>query len=243
MIAMLKTCNAIVLRVTKYNDQSNIVDVYSDLGRLSFSVKTTGGRIKSSMRMLFRPLSLLKIEAFIRPHSSIHSIREVSTAVPLTSLPYNPYKQATAFFIAEFLALTLQEGSEDKMLFDYVMRSILWFDNCNKGFANFHLVFLLRISQLFGLRPDISVYHKGMYFDMKNAVFTETLPSSGDYLAPAEAGALRQLMRMNYDNMWMFRMGREERNRCLDVILRYYSIHITDMSRMKSVEVLKELFV
>lgn len=240
---MLKSCKAIVLRVVNYNDTSNIVDVYSDIGRLSFAVKKGGGRTKSTMRMLFRPLSLLDIEAFIRPNSSIHSIREVSPSVPQLTIPYNPYKQATAFFIAEFLVHAMQDGSEDKLLFDYVSQSIMWFDNCKVGYANFHLVFLLRISQLFGLRPDTGGYHSGMVFDLQNAVFTSTLPRHGLYLNAQDTAALRQLMRMNYDNMRLFKMNREERNRCLDTILRYYSIHIANMSHLKSVEVLKELFL
>ncbi len=239
---MYKSCTAIVLRVTKYNDKSNIVDLYTDAGRISIAVKTGGSRIKSSMRMLFRPLSILRIEMAIRPHSAIHTIREATTAIPLSDLPYNPYKQATAFFLAEFLSRVTDGGSEDRLMFDYIVQSIMWFDNCSKGYANFHLVFLLRISQLLGLKPDTGEYRKGMVFDMQNAVFTSSLPSHGDYLTPDETTALRQLMRMNYDNMWLFRMNREQRNDCLDAILRYYSLHITDMSHLKSIEVLKELF-
>lgn len=240
---MLKSCKAIVLRVVNYNDTSNIVDVYSDIGRLSFAVKKSGGRTKGKMRTLFRPLSQLDIVAFIRPNSSIHSIREATPSVPQLTIPYNPYKQALAFFLAEFLAHAMQDGSEDRLLFDYVSQSISWLDNCNKGFANFHLVFLLRISRLFGLRPDTSGYLPGTVFDLQNAVFTSSLPAHGLYLNPQDTTALRQLMRMNYDNMRLFKMNREERNRCLDTILRYYSIHIADMSHLKSVEVLKELFL
>lgn len=239
---MYKSCTAIVLRVIKYNDKTNIVDVYSDMGRVSFAVSLSQSRNRNTNRMLFRPFSILDIEAVIRPTSKIQKIREARPATQLMSIPYNPYKQAMAFFLAEFLSYTMQNENEDELMFNYIRRSIEWLDMSREGYANFHLVFLIRISRFLGLRPDTSVYRNGYIFDMQNAVFRNTLPAHGNYLNPQESHALYQLMRMRYDNMHMFKMNREERNRCLEVILQYYSMHITDLSGMKSVEVLKELF-
>lgn len=239
---MYKSCTAIVLRVIKYNDKTNIVDVYSDMGRVSFAVSLSQSRNRSTNRMLFRPFSILDIEAIIRPNSKIQKIREARPATQLMSIPYNPYKQAMAFFLAEFLSYTMQNENEDELMFNYIRSSVEWLDTSREGYANFHLVFLIRISRFLGLRPDTSVYRKGYIFDMQNAVFRSTPPTHGNYLNQKESHALYQLMRMRYDNMHIFKMNREERNRCLEVILKYYSMHITDLSGMKSVEVLKELF-
>lgn len=239
---MYKSCTAIVLRVIKYNDKTNIVDVYSDMGRVSFAVSLSQSRNRSTNRMLFRPFSILDIEAIIRPNSKIQKIREARPATQLMSIPYNPYKQAMAFFLAEFLSYTMQNENEDELMFNYIRSSVEWLDTSREGYANFHLVFLIRISRFLGLRPDTSVYRKGYIFDMQNAVFRSTPPAHGNYLNQKESHALYQLMRMRYDNMHIFKMNREERNRCLEVILKYYSMHITDLSGMKSVEVLKELF-
>ena len=47
---------------------------------------------------------------------------------------------------------------------------------------------------------------------------------------------------MKYETMHLFAMNRDERNRCLDIICRYYRLHLPDFPELKSINVLKELF-
>lgn len=239
---MLKSCCAIVLRITRYNDKTDIMDTYTNIGRISFAVNKSRKKGKASIRQLCHPLSILNIETDINTKNSIHKIREASPATILRSIPLNPAKLSISFFIAEFLTHILQEDMEDTQTFEYIKNSIEWLDNSKNGFANFHLVFLIRISRLLGLKPDMSTYHEGQIFDMQNAIFTSTLPEHGIYLNPDDTASLYNLMRLRYETMHLFKMNRLERNRCLDIIMRYYSLHITDLGNMKSVDVLKELF-
>ena len=53
---------------------------------------------------------------------------------------------------------------------------------------------------------------------------------------------MQTLMRMNYDNMRLFKMSHADRNRCLDVITDYYRLHVADFREMKSLSILRELF-
>lgn len=240
---MLKNCCAIVLRITKYNDKTDIIDTYTNIGRLCFAISKTGKSNKaSSLRLRCHPLSILNIVAEIKPKSNIHKIIELRPAFLQKSIPFSPLKQPVAFFLAEFLSHILQEDKEDEPTFDYIKNSIEWFDGSCKGFANFHLVFMIKISQLMGLQPDMTRYSKGCIFDIKNATFCMSIPGHGNYLSPEDSLSLYQLMRLKYETMYLFKMNRKERNRCMEIILKYYSMHITDLSNMKSTEVLKELF-
>ena len=49
-------------------------------------------------------------------------------------------------------------------------------------------------------------------------------------------------MRMNYDTMHLFEMSRAERNRCVEIILSYYRLHLPGFPELKSLEVLRELY-
>ena len=90
-------------------------------------------------------------------------------------------------------------------LFAYLQHSIIWLDECGGGFANFHLVFLMRLSRFLGLYPNLEDYHTGDYFDLLNACFTSIRPQlHSSYINPEEAARLRQLMRMNYETMHLF---------------------------------------
>ena len=234
----------IVLHVLKYNDTSNIVDIYTEqVGRASFLVKIPHSRKSNVRNVLFQPLAFVEIEADVRPVSSLHRILEVKSLFPFRSLPYHPYKSSIGMFLAEFLYRALREEGENAPLFAYLRHSILWLDECEgKSFANFHLVFLMRLSRFLGLYPNVDDYTSGCYFDMLNACFTPLLPTSGSFLKPEEAGRIRLLLRMNYETMHLFGMNRVERNRCLTVINDYYRLHIPDFPILKSIDVLKELF-
>jgi DNA repair protein RecO (recombination protein O) len=186
---------------------------------------------------------MVELEAEIRPNSSLHRIREAKAFYPFQSLPYHPYKSSIAMFLAEFLYRALKEEASNEPLFAYLIHSIRWLDECEgRSFANFHLVFLMRLSRFLGLYPNVEDYTTGCYFDMLNACFTLLLPQGGAYLQPDEAARIRLLLRMNYETMHLFGMNRTERNRCLTVINDYYRLHLPDFPILRSLEVLKELF-
>ena len=240
---MLQKYQGIVLHTLKYNDRSNIAHIYTaEGGRMSFLVPAQRSRKSTVRQVLFQPLSLVEFEAEVRPRSGLHPIREAKARLVFRSLPYDPYKSAIALFLAEFLYRALREEGVNEPLFAYLVHSVQWLDTCEKSFANFHLVFLLRLSRFLGLYPNMDDYVEGCCFDLLNACFVPEPPSHGMFVFPDEASRIRLLMRMNYDTMHLFGMNRMERNRCLDIISEYYRLHLPDFPEMKSFRVLQELF-
>lgn len=241
---MFQKMTGIVLHVLKYNDTSNIVDVYTEQsGRVSFLVKLPHSRKNNLRSVIFQPLAFVEVEADCRTGSSLFRVREAKLLFPYRSLPYHPYKSSIAMFLAEFLYRALREEAPNPPLFAYLRHSIEWLDECEgRSFANFHLVFLMRLSRFLGLYPNLDDYTSGCYFDMLNACFTPLLPKGGTFLKPDEAARIRLLLRMNYETMHLFGMNRGERNRCLTVINDYYRLHLPDFPVLKSLDVLKELF-
>ena len=241
---MYQKLTGIVLHTLKYNDTSNIVDIYTEqVGRASFLVKIPRSRKSGVSSVLFQPLTIVELEADVRPTSNLHRIREAKQLYPFRSLPYHPYKSSIAMFLAEFLYRALKEEASNEPLFAYLTYSIRWLDECEgRPFSNFHLVFLMRLSRFLGLYPNVEDYTEGCYFDMLNASFTPFLPKGGTFLKPDEASRIRLLLRMNYETMHLFGMSRMERNRCLMVINDYYRLHLPDFPVLKSLDVLKELF-
>ena len=241
---MLQKTVGIVLHTLKYNDTSNIVEMYTELlGRASFLVSVPRSRKAAVKSVLFQPLSLIEFEADYRPNATLYKIKEAKSFFPFSSIPYDPYKSALALFLAEFLYRAIREEAENRPLFAYLIHSITWLDECRESFANFHLVFLMRLSRFLGLYPNLEDYHEGDYFDMLNACFTSLRPQlHSSYIGPQEAFRLIGLMRMNYDTMHIFGMNRTERARCLTIINEYYRLHLPDFPLLKSLDVLKELF-
>lgn len=241
---MLQKTVGIVLHILKYSDTSHIVEMYTEVsGRASFLVAVPRSRKAAVKSVLFQPLSLIEFEADFRPNATLYKIKEAKSFFPFSSIPYDPYKSAMALFMAEFLFRAIREEAENRPLFSYLLHSITWLDECREGFANFHLVFLMRLSRFLGLYPNLEDYQEGDYFDLLNACFVPSRPQlHSSFILPEEATRLSRLMRMNYETMHLFGMNRGERARCLVVINEYYRLHLPDFPVLKSLAVLQELF-
>ena len=253
---MLVKTEAVVLHSFKYGENRLIADLFTrEHGRLSFIMnipKTSKGRLK---KQLFQPLSLIDVECDLRPNVQLQHLRDARMLDPFSSIPFEPAKLAISLFIAEFLYHALRgERESDPQLFDYMTNSIRWLDAATTGYANFHLAFLMRLSRFLGFYPlikETSAKHlnsngaqegAGAYFDLRAGTFCSEVPQHHDFLAPEEAAHIHTMMRMDFQTMHLFRMNRNDRNRCLDIMLTYYQLHLPDFPELKSLPVLQELF-
>ena len=240
---MLTKTQAIVLHSLKYGETRLIVDMFTrSQGRQSFIVsipKSVKGKIK---KQLFQPLTLLEIEYDLRPKLQLQKLSDVRLASPFSSIPFDPNKLSISLFIAEFLYYALRSEQRNEPLFDYIVNSIQWLDAQTNRFANFHLVFLMRLSRFLGFYPNLDHYQAGDYFDLRESVFLPVPPVHRDFLHPQEAEKIQLMMRMDFPTMHLFRMSHQERNRLLEVSLIYYRLHIPDFPKLKSVSVLQELY-
>ena len=240
---MLTKTQAIVLHSLKYGETRLIVDMFTrSQGRQSFIVsipKSVKGKIK---KQLFQPLTLLEIESDLRPKLQLQKLSDVRLASPFSSIPFDPNKLSISLFIAEFLYYALRSEQHNEPLFDYIVNSIQWLDAQTDRFANFHLVFLMRLSRFLGFYPNLDHYQTGDSFDLRESIFLSAPPVHRDFLHPQEAEKIQLMMRMDFPTMHLFRMSHQERNRLLEVSLIYYRLHLPDFPELKSVSVLQELY-
>lgn len=234
---------ALVLRTVKYNDEAFIAHLFTEQeGRVAMLVRINRSKRAAVRHTLFQPLAVLEVEWENRPNASLQRPKQAVTALPLLSLPYDPHKSAMTLFLAEFLFYALQGETDKEALFDYVARSVEWLDTCPKGYANFHLVFLLRLTHFLGFMPQIVKAREGHYFDLRSSCFVPVQPIHPDFLPPREAALLPKLLRMRYDNMHVFRFSGTERSQLLEHLNHYYRLHLPGFPELKSLAVLKMLF-
>lgn len=241
---MLVKTEAIVLHSFRYGETRVIVDLFTrERGRLSVIVtlsKTAQGRMK---KQYFQPMNQLETTCDIRPRVQLQKLRDVRLLHPYTSIPFDPAKLGIALFNAEFLYHALRSEQQDQPLYDYISGSMQWLDAARQGYANHHLVFLMHLSRFLGFYPNLDGYEEGAAFDLRSGSFSSLIPLHRDFLRLEEAARIHLLMRMDYANMHLFRLSRQERNQILDVLMRYYRLHLPDFPELKSLGVLQELFV
>ena len=234
---------AIVLRTVKYGESRIIVDLITrEAGRVSMVCQLTKSGKGKIKKQLLQPMTMLDVAFDYRKNISLQHFQDLRIGQVYRSLLFDPYKLSITLFLAEFLIYATRDETDNRQLYDFIETSLLWLDNADGGFANFHLVFMLRISLFIGFYPNLDDYHEGCWFDLREGCFTPLRPSHNDCLKPDEAARMRTIMRMSLDNMHLFRMSRVERNRCAEIILYYYRLHQSDFPELRSIEVLKELF-
>ena len=240
---MLQKTEAIVLHALKYGEQKMIVDMFTrEQGRLSFVVPLPRSARAKLKKQYFQPFTLLNIECDVRPQQQLQKLSDAALLMPLPRLLSDHKKLAISLFTAEFLYLALRGEQRDAPTFDYVRTSIEWLDGAAAGYANFHLVFLMRLSRFLGFYPNLDNYAAGAYFDLRQSGFCDQAPLHRDFLMPQEADHIRLLMRMDFATMHLFRLSRMQRRRILEILLAYYRIHLPQMPEMRSPDVLAELF-
>lgn len=231
------------MRTVRYGEERMIVDMLTaKAGRVSFVcrlAKTSKGKVK---KQLFQPLTVLDIVYDNRPNADLQYFRDLRIAKPFVSIPFDPVKLSISLFVAEFLTFASRGEREGGALEEFVEKSLEWLDNATEGFANFHLVFMMHLTLFVGFYPNLEDFVEGSWFDLRDGTFSAVCPRHPDYLKPAEASVLHQLMRMTFDNMRLFRMSRDDRNRITEVILAYYRLHVPDFPELKSLDVLRALF-
>ena len=238
---MLIKTRAIVLRNIKYGEQKIIVDLLTETeGRVSVVTRipqTQRGKLK---KQYFQPMTLLEVDVDIRGRADLQHLRDVRLSHPYSDIPFNPFKLSITLFLAEFVYYSTRIEQQNSPLFAYIENSLLWLDACPANYSNFHLVFMIRLTLFLGFFPNIETYHVGSCFDLRSGCFSMEIPAHADFIRSDEAEQMINLMRLNYSTMHLFRMTRQQRSRCVDVILAYYRLHVPDFPDMKTLEVLRQ---
>ena len=240
---MLVKTEAIVLHSLKYGETRLIVDLFTrEAGRLSCIVplpKTPRSRLK---KQYFQPMTLLEVEIDLRQRLQLQKMKDARLLSAYATIPFSPEKLALSLFVAEFLYHALRSEQKNEHLFAYICDSMQWLDIAEKNFANFHLTFLMRMSRFLGFYPNLDDFVDGCVFDLRAATFSLLIPTHRDFLQPDDARRIHTLMRMDFPTMHLYRLNRTDRNRIVDVLLRYYSLHIPQFPELKSLSVLQELW-
>ncbi len=241
---MLTKCRAIVLRVVPYGDKRMLVDMLTEqYGRLTFATNIGSSARSRQKKLYFQPLAILEVVFDYRPSLSVQRLKDVRIWWPSASLHFDSYKMSLVFFLSEFLYYVTRGEQENALLFEYIVSSLAWLDSVRDSFSNFHLVFMMRLSRFVGFLPNLDDYSEGDYFDLQEGSFCHDIPHHSHYLKPEEAARIALLMRLRYETMHLCAMSRIERNRCTEVIVEFYRLHVPGFSEMKSLAVVQELFV
>lgn len=232
---------AIVLTSIKYGDSSLIVRCYTEKsGSKSYLLKGVLKSKKGKLRAAyFQPLSQVELIASHSNKSNLHTLKEARIGHAYETIFRDYTKQSIAFFIAEMLANAIREEEGNPALYAYIETALKWLD-LHSRVSNFHLIFLLNLTKYLGFYPK---ENKGdaLYFNLEEGLFSNS-SFSANSLANEDLLLFKNALGIKFDTMETLSLNVRERQRLLEIILKYFELHLMGFKRPKSMEVLKKLF-
>lgn len=246
---MFTSLHCIALHTVRHSDTRSILTAWSaELGRISIGMPDGKGREASRRRALTMPLSMFEAVGDVRPGREIISVRDLRpSAGSPTSAPPSPARTMLQLFLADALDRILRQSTPDPLLSRFI------FDSLNRlgrltsaaALANFHIVFLFRLTRFLGIAPDTSIPSgaspEKMIFDLREASFRPTLPSHPLFYTGKDAAAVRLVGRLTFENMHRAHFTRDERSKIIDGIIDYYHLHLSPSGTILSLDILKTL--
>lgn len=239
---MLIKSQLIVLSRLKYKDYDLIVRCYTQhRGTVSYLVK---GALKPSKTararsIYFQPLMQLSIEEDYKPNQSLQYFKDLKTNYIYKTLHTNIYKSAIVLFLSELLAQVLREEEKNEDLFNYLETAFQYLDT-EDHFANFHLLFILKLTRYLGFQPDKSK-EEAQSFNLQTGHFSIDEQSSYS-ISGKNLALLKQLLGINFDDLASIKLNAAERQGFLNMLLYYFELHLEGFRKPKSLKVLNDVF-
>ncbi|HAF30572.1 MAG TPA: DNA repair protein RecO [Bacteroidales bacterium] len=240
---MLYKTRGIVLKHIKYSETSIIVTIYTErFGRQAYiinGVRSKKAKIKANT---FQALFLLDMEVYHKPKNDLQRAKEIQNAYVFSSLPYDIKKSTLAIFIAEILHKTIQEQEPNPDLFEFLYNTIQLLDLKENGMSNFHIYFLIRFTKYLGFYPHNNYSETNCYFDLKAGSFKQIKPMHMSFMDQGQSLIFSQMLQFSEDQHENLKFDYKHRIQILEKILEYYALHNEGVSKIRSLDVLKEVF-
>jgi len=239
---MLHKTRGIVFKTTDYSESSVVVQIFTEkFGLQSYMVNGARKPKAKIGRNMLQPLHLLDMVVYHKDAGGIQRIKELKNSPVLQSVPYDVIKSCLALFLNEVLYKSVKQQTAEEHLFDFIFSAIEWLDHQQEGIANFHLLFLIKLTRYLGFYPDRYLSGEADYFDLKNGTFSRYKPESVLYLSPPHTQNFTTLLESNFENIGNIKLSNDERRYLISKLLDYYALHIEGFGHIRSHEVLEEV--
>ncbi len=220
---MLHKTQGIVIKYIKYGDTSIIVNIFTEVfGLQTYIINGIRSKKSKGRIALYQPLTLLDMVVYHKEQTNIHRISEVKCSHPFISISTNIKKSCIALFLTEVIHKTIKEQQDIQSLFTFLHQSILILDYLKTGYENFHLQFLLKLTQYLGFGAEkIEESELSIVLDRQLLGISNQL-----YLSPFDTS-----IKISYHS----------RQKLLQYLLDYYQNHMDNFGVIKSVEILSEV--
>ena len=233
--------NALVLRTIKYGDSSIITTCFTEKEGLKTYLikgilKAKRGKLKTAY---FQPLTQLTLTANHNTKGNLNSLKDAHVAYPYQTIHTHIIKQTMTLFLSEVLSNSIKEEAPNPSMYAYLETAFRWLDT-HDAISNFHLLFLLNLTRFLGFYPDVSAKEK-KGFHLLEGTFTDAVHEKM-VIFGTDLDAFKKLIGIDFDAIERVSFHQKERQQLLQVIIRYFELHLEGFKHPKSLAVLEQVF-
>ena len=240
---MFVKTKGITLNSFRYTDNKLISHIFTrKLGKTGFLIYVGKSKKSSKKASVFNSLNFVDIEFNHKENTNLQTIKEAGIYYMYHSIPYNDIKRTVALFLAEILSKILHSEAENEELYEFIERSFQYYDLQEEKYSNFHLWFLLQLSKYLGFGLSYSNSPGSNYFDLVEGVFSEFKPIQNKYLEPEIVHYWKELLQTGLTDYHLINIKRDKRIDILNKIVEFYTYRFSELSGLKSLTIMKEIF-
>lgn len=239
---MLHKTRGIVLKAIRHTESSLICRIYTEkFGLQSYLIYGARKRKAKIPAAILQPLHLLDMVVYHKNSGALQKVSEARQLPLFEGIPYDVEKQTIILFLAEILNKVIKLSEAEGPLFEFLYTMIVWFDGAKPPQRNFHLFFLLKLTQYLGIYP-------GLIFKEYDSRYRDT-----PYLArePGGRSLLKEtsvneqwerLLNANVSDLNALQFTTQSRRQLLNSIISYYEEHLGNIEPLKSQPVLESVW-
>lgn len=238
---MLQKTKGIVVKTTKFSESSLVVKVFTELfGMRTYMVRGVRKKKSRTPMNLFQPLTLLDLIVYEKAGRDIQQVKEVKAAYIFSSIPYEMSKSSMIIFLNEVIYKAIGEEECNENMFQFIEQSLLYLDQAEERYQNFHLWFMTHFTRFLGFEASDNYSAQQKFFDMQEGRFTSLKLPEIISIHPPLSGLFFQLHRDGIfgESLDINRMHRKE---LIAKLHQFYQFHLPNFSEIKSLQVLSEV--
>ncbi len=236
---MIVDTDGIVLKHTLFGDNDIIVKILTEkLGLVSFMVKS--GK-KSSKKKYLQPLMVISISFKYNSKKNIQYLNKIILKEVTGEILNNYEKSILSLFLCEIISKSLQEGSQENEVYNFLFNQILWLNKKNNIIKNFDIWFLANFTKILGISPNYYDLNKESvkYFNLESGSFSDSVETRN--WNHKKSLLLFSLLNMEADDLKNFNLNNNLTKFVLNELVSYYDYHLNNLRLNKCLEVYNSL--
>ncbi len=229
----------IVLKKVKLQNQKYIITLFTKLkGKQTFYFQNSSK--KSNLIKHIQSLYLINFSSKKGKISQLNQLKDISFNQNYKDIPFNIHKTFIMFFINDILNNTIIEEEVNDLKYEFIKNNLLLLDEIDV-YYDFHIKFLIHYTKLLGITPLIKNKDYN-YLDIENGEFKNINKSIKYQIEKKYSLYIKDIMLNKILYKSIIALNNIERREILNIVLKYYSIHLKDFKLPKSLDTLNEIY-